>query len=109
MKLEAAGGAVRLRLRVKPGARKAKIVGPHGDALKLAVQAPPEDGRANEAVIALLAEILGLRKSAIEILSGQTSRDKVVAIAGLSPAEIRARLQDAAESFTAKDAKFAKD
>ncbi len=95
MKLEQTSGGIRLRLRVQPGARKTAIVGEHGDALKLAVQAPPEDGRANDAVIELLAETLGLKRSAITLVSGQTRRDKIVEIAGLSADQVRGRLTPA--------------
>jgi len=69
-----------LRLRVVPGARKARIAGPHGGALKVSVCQPPEKGKANEGVIALLAKALGLAARDIEILSGLTSQDKRVAI-----------------------------
>lgn len=81
----------RLRLRVKPGARKSAIVGVHGGALKVSVAAPPERGKANAAVVALLAEALGLPASAITIASGTASQDKVVRIA-LDPESIRERL-----------------
>ncbi len=69
-----------LRLRVSPGARKARIAGPHGGALKISVCEPPEKGKANDGVIALLAHALGLAARDIELLSGQTSQDKRVAI-----------------------------
>jgi len=81
----------RLRLRVKPGARKTAIVGVHGGALKVAVAAAPEKGKANRAVVKLLAEALGVPASAVTIASGETSQDKVVEIA-LSPAAVRAIL-----------------
>lgn len=71
-----------LRLRVSPGARKARIAGPHGGALKLSVTEPPERGKANEGVIALLAKALGVAARDIEILSGHTSQDKRMAVAG---------------------------
>jgi hypothetical protein len=85
-------GGSRLRLRVKPGARRSEILGPHGGALKLAVAVAPERGKANQAVVRLLAEALGLPLSSIEILSGETSQDKAVLIA-LAPAEVAARLE----------------
>ena len=84
-------GGTRLRLRVKPGARKTAIVGVHGGALKVAVAAAPERGRANRAVVALLAEAFGLPISAVTIASGETSQDKVAEIA-LAPASVRAIL-----------------
>ena len=81
----------RLRLRVKPGGRRNAVVGPHGGALKVTVAAAPERGKANRAVIELLARALDLPASSIEILSGETSPDKTVLVR-LSPAEISARL-----------------
>ena len=65
-----------LPVRAQPGARKAGIVGEQAGALKVAVTAPPEDGKANKALVELLREALGLKRSQIELLSGATSRDK---------------------------------
>jgi uncharacterized protein len=77
---------MRLRLKVQPKARHAGIFGwtpdPDGAALKVSVGAPPEDGKANAAVIALLAEKLGVAKSAISVVSGATDRRKLVEIRG---------------------------
>jgi uncharacterized protein (TIGR00251 family) len=79
-------GGIRLRLKVQPKARREGIVGwapdPDGMALKLSVGAPPEDGKANAAVIALLAQALGVAKSAISVVSGATDRRKLVEIRG---------------------------
>ncbi len=72
---EHAEGCV-LRVRAQPGARKTAVIGEHGGALKLAVTAPPEDGRANDALVELLRNLLGLKRSEIELISGATSRDK---------------------------------
>jgi len=85
-------GGTRLRLRVKPGARRNAIVGEHGGALKVSVNAPPDRGRANDAVIGLLAESLDVPASAIEIVAGATSQDKTVVVA-LTPDTVRARLE----------------
>lgn len=84
-----------LRLRVSPGARKARIAGPHAGALKISVTEPPERGKANEGVVALLAEALGLAARDIEILSGHTSQDKRVAVAGFpgTAEELKRRLE----------------
>jgi uncharacterized protein (TIGR00251 family) len=71
----------RLRLRVTAGAKKTAIVGAHGGALKLSVTAVPERGRANRAVMKLLADALGLPTSAVTISSGKSSPDKVAEIA----------------------------
>ncbi len=81
----------RLRLRVKPGARRTEVVGPHGGALKVKVAAAPERGKANRAVIELLARTLDVPAAAVEILSGETSQDKTVLVR-LPPAEVASRL-----------------
>jgi uncharacterized protein len=74
-------GGVTLAVRAQPGAKKTAIVGMYGEGdvaqLKIAVQAPPVEGRANEALIAFLAEMLGLPKRSVELVSGELSRSKV--------------------------------
>jgi len=82
----------RLKLRVSPGARRPGIAGRYGDAWKVRVAEPPEDGRANEAVLSLVSDALGVR---VELVSGHSSRDKVIAVEGVTPADI-ARLLSAA-------------
>lgn len=82
----------RLRLRVAPGAAGPVVVGRHGDAWKLRVAAAPERGKANDAVLELLAETLELPRSEITLVSGAGSRDKIVELAGLAPEEIDRRL-----------------
>jgi len=82
----------RLRVHLSPGASKEGIEGPYGEAVKIKVKAPPIDGRANEALIDFLAEILGLNRSSLEIVSGRTSRSKIVRIRGLLPDEVLDRL-----------------
>ena len=69
---------MRVRLRVSAGASRRRVLGVHGGALKLSVKAPPERGKANKDVLALVAETFGLATSDVEILSGETSPDKVV-------------------------------
>ena len=71
-----------------PGAQRAQVVGRHGTAWKLRVTAAPEDGKANEAVVRLLAETLGVSRRDVAIVSGHGARDKVVALAGLGPDEV---------------------
>ncbi len=83
----------KLSVKVVPGSSRDVIVGWLGSALKIKVQAPPEKGKANAAVIALLAAQLGLETSAIEVISGHTSPAKVLEIYSLTEAQIRARLQ----------------
>ena len=82
----------RVRLRVKPGARHRRIEGAHARALRVAVTAPPEKGRANEEVETVLAEALGIARAAVRVVAGHSSRDKSVAIDGLTIEEIRRRL-----------------
>ena len=84
-----------LRVRVSPGASRTELVGRHGDSWKVRVSAPPEGGRANDAVLTLLAERLELPRRSLEIVSGHGARDKVVHMAGISQAESERRLEGA--------------
>ncbi len=84
--------ATTLRLRVSPGARRSELVGPHGGAWKIRVAAPPEGGRANEAVLRLLAETLEIPRRNVTLVSGHSARDKVVALDGLDADEAERRL-----------------
>jgi uncharacterized protein (TIGR00251 family) len=77
-----ADGGATLKVRVAPGAKKERIVGSHGDALKVAVRQPPEGGRANRAVCKLVAEALAVPAREVTVLRGATSRDKVLLFAG---------------------------
>ncbi len=81
-----------LNVRIHPGARKNAITGTHDSALKISLTTPPVDGRANEALIAFLAEALKIPKSRIALLTGQTSRAKTLRITGKSAAEVLAAL-----------------
>jgi uncharacterized protein YggU (UPF0235/DUF167 family) len=86
----------RLRLRVVPGAtRQPGVVGRYGDAWKIRVAAPSERGAANEAVIRLLAGTLRVPPGAVRLVAGHGSRDKIVEVAGIDPADIEARLASA--------------
>jgi uncharacterized protein len=85
--------STRLRLRVSPGARRTEFAGRHGDGWKVRVAAPPENGRANEAVREVLAERLGLPRRAVTIVSGHAGREKVVELAGISLEQAEAKLQ----------------
>ncbi len=93
MCVEAALGGSRIALLVVPGASREQIVGAHGDALRIRVAAPPEKGRANGAVIALLARVLGVRRADIRITAGHGSRRKAAHVRGLGPDDVRARLR----------------
>jgi uncharacterized protein len=94
---ESAGGAS-FAVKVQPRARRNAVTGVVGDALKLAVTAAPEAGRANQAVIALLAELLDLPRSSVTIASGSASRTKRVLVTGLSARELEARITRALDS-----------
>jgi uncharacterized protein len=83
----------RLRLRVSPGAARTEIAGRHGDGWKVRVGAPPESGRANQAVVRLLAERLGIPPASVSVVSGHTARNKVVELHGLAQAEAERRLE----------------
>ena len=85
----------RLKLRVTPGAGRAAVVGRHGAAWKVRVTAPPADGKANAAVVRLLAATLALPVRDVEIVSGHASRDKTVALTGIDNDEIERRLAEA--------------
>jgi uncharacterized protein len=84
--------AIRLRLRVSPGANTTALVGQHGDAWKIRVAAPPEDGKANEAVLRLLADRLELPRGSVRLVSGASARDKIVELEGISGADANRRL-----------------
>jgi uncharacterized protein (TIGR00251 family) len=81
-----------LPVRAQPGARRAGVQGEQAGALKVAVTAPPEDGRANQALVEELRKTLGVKRSQVELIGGQTSRDKRFLIRGLTRAELEQRL-----------------
>jgi uncharacterized protein (TIGR00251 family) len=83
-----------LPVRAQPKARRPGVQGEQAGALKLGVSAPPEDGKANQALIELLSETLGIRRAQIALLSGATSRDKKFLLRGLSRAELETRLTE---------------
>lgn len=86
-----------VRLHVQPGAGRSDVVGRHGDALKVRVAAAPEGGRANEACSRLLAEILGVKPSAVVLAGGAASRSKRFTITGVDGDAMRGRLERALE------------
>ena len=83
---------VRLKVKVVPGSSRDGIVGWLEDALKIKVTAPPEKGRANEAVVSLLAERLGLPADAVSVASGHSSASKTIAINGMDDEAIKKAL-----------------
>jgi uncharacterized protein (TIGR00251 family) len=84
--------STRLRVRVSPGARSNAIVGRHGEGWKVRVTAAPEGGKANDAVLKLLANRLDLPGKSLTLVSGPSSRDKIVELHGLDKAEADRRL-----------------
>ena len=80
-------------VKVQPRARRNAIVGELGDALKIALTAPPVDGKANEACMEFFADVLRVARSSITIVSGQSSRNKVIRVTGITAAELRDRLR----------------
>lgn len=73
-----------LTLHIQPGAKRSEVVGLHGDALKVRVASPPVDGKANEALVAFIADRFGLPKRAVQLVKGETSRAKTVLVAALN-------------------------
>lgn len=80
-------------VKVHPRARKNAIAGEVGDALKLALTAPPVEGKANEACIRFFSEFFEVPRSSVTIAAGETSRQKVIRVSGISAAKIAERLQ----------------
>ena len=85
-------GGTTFAVKVHPRAKKNAITGEVGDALKLALTAPPVDGKANEACIEFFAKLLKVSPSSVTIAAGLTSRNKVVRVAGLTAQQVRDRL-----------------
>ncbi|MDB6174900.1 MAG: hypothetical protein JWL59_4211 [Chthoniobacteraceae bacterium] len=83
-----------LRIRVVPNAKRSEVAGVYGEAVRIKIAAPALDGKANEALREFLARRLDLPGRAITLISGEKSRDKIVAIEGVEPAELRIRLLD---------------
>jgi uncharacterized protein (TIGR00251 family) len=79
-------------VRVQPGAKRDAVLGLHGGAVKIALSAPPVDGKANDALIAFVAQRVKLPRARVSLVSGITNRSKVVRITGRSAAEVRAAL-----------------
>lgn len=87
-----------LNVWIQPRASKTRIVGVHGDSIKISVKSPPAEGRANEECIGLLADILGVPKRQITIKSGQQSRHKGIFIKGVAPEGVMSLLEKAKEN-----------
>ena len=87
-------GGVQFAVRVIPGASKNEVAGIQDGALKIKLTAPPVEGKANKACVDFLARLLGIRRSALAIASGEKSRKKTVAVDGIGRVELEARLKD---------------
>lgn len=92
LRLEQRGNAVRILVRAQPRASRSELVGEHGGALKVRLAAPPVEGEANRELIELLARALGVPKSAVRLVGGETGRNKVVEVEGVDVARVRADL-----------------
>ena len=89
-------GAVRFEVRVQPRASRTELAGLHGGVLKVRVAAPPVDAAANRALIAFLAECLGIARRSVRIVAGETSRTKVLEADGVTPEQIASLRERAA-------------
>jgi uncharacterized protein (TIGR00251 family) len=98
VEVEVRGGEVLFLVRVQPRASRDAIEGEHAGALKVRLTAPPVDDRANEALVRLLAERLNVPRSAVRIVSGEKSRTKRVAVAGLTREQVVALFAPLQES-----------
>lgn len=90
--VEEIGNGIRLHLYVQPGGKKSELLGEHDGALKIRVQAPPVEGKANAAVVDFIAEVFRVPRSRVALIRGEKSRQKVVEIEGLTRAEALAKL-----------------
>jgi len=90
---DGAPSGIVLRVRVHPGAGRASVTGRHGDALAMRVAAPPLGGRANAECAEFVADLLGVRKSQVELVSGERSRTKRLRVEGIDPKRARSTLE----------------
>lgn len=90
LRVEVRGASIRVHVQVQPRASRSEVVGLHGAALKVRLHAPPVDGAANDALVALLAERLDIPRRDVRIVQGATSRAKVVEITGTTAGAVRA-------------------
>lgn len=89
------GSTIVVRLHVQPAAGRTAVSGRYGDALKVRVAAPPEGGRANQACEALMAELFGVGRDAVALVSGPSSRSKRVRVKGVDPVEAGRLIEEA--------------
>ena len=89
-------GGLELLVHVQPGAKRSEIAGVHGDRLKIRLQAPPVEGKANKALTAFVAKLLGLPKRRVSLAAGEKSRDKTLLLTDVDHAALSAQLQSLA-------------
>ena len=100
--LRADGEGAVLKVRAVPGAKRPGIVGVYGDALKVAVSEPPERGKANRAILSVLADELRVDARSLQVIAGLGSRDKRVRVAGCGPEELRALIDEFREALRSR-------
>jgi uncharacterized protein (TIGR00251 family) len=91
-RIEDRGGSARFAVRALPRASRTELAGAYGEALRVRLAAPPVEGAANAELVAFLAKMLGVPKSAVRVVQGARGRDKVVDVEGLSAQQVRSRL-----------------
>ena len=87
------GNDIIVKVKIVPGSSKNKIIGVYNDSLKIAITAPPVEGKANKKCIAYLAKYFEVAKSKIEIISGQTSKNKLIKIYDISQKEFLEKIE----------------
>ncbi|MBI5865779.1 MAG: YggU family protein [Planctomycetes bacterium] len=92
VQITASGGGVQLTVKVVPGASRTKVAGGWNQALRVAVSAPPEDGRANAELVEFLATVFGVKRAAVSIVRGNTQRVKLVQVRGVDVATAQQKL-----------------
>ena len=90
LRVDVKGTVVRVAVHVQPRASRSEIIGVHGTALKVRLQAPPVDGAANDALVRLLADSLGVSPRCVRVVAGATSRAKMVEVDGTTEDAVRA-------------------
>jgi len=89
LRVQSTSGGVRIAVRVQPRASSNELAGLHGDAIKVRLTAPPVDGAANDSLQRFLADTFGVPVRAVTIVSGATSRTKIVEVAGITEDRVR--------------------
>lgn len=87
-------GTLLLHLKIQPNASRSGIAGQHGQRLKIRLQSPPQDGKANQELLRFLSKALSISKSRIELIRGQTSRDKTIRITGITTDQLLAQVPE---------------